>query len=325
MDDLKNSRQDKIISTKPTLDNATMSDPQHQAIVFADVSGSSALYKRVGNNEAKGLIDNAIEAMRAITHQWQGRVVKTIGDEIMACFSNVDNACAAAQSMQKDCEEHNSLSGLSLRIGISYGDVIEDGDNDVFGEAVNDAAYVTSIARARQVVLTQSVNDAVSKAVQKQCQEFDKIRIKGSLKRTTIYRLEWETKSLSDTYSHSATTVLHISDVNQRLAEVGLTLRHNHSVQHITPDITPFIIGRDQRKSNLHINNGLASREHCHIIHRRGKYVLVDHSTNGTYVTQPDQPEIYLRREELPLTGKGIIAIGQHSADCQGGIIEFEL
>jgi len=75
----------------------------------------------------------------------------------------------------------------------------------------------------------------------------------------------------------------------------------------------PFIIGRDHRKSHLHVDSSLASRDHCHIVIHRGKFVLVDHSTNGTYVKTPEQPEIYLRREELPLQGEGTISIGRRA------------
>ncbi|MBT8134211.1 MAG: adenylate/guanylate cyclase domain-containing protein, partial [Gammaproteobacteria bacterium] len=44
---------------------------------------------------------------------------------------------------------------------------------------------------------------------------------------------------------------------------------------------------------------------------RRGKFVLLDHSTNGTYVKLNDQNDIFIRREELPLIGEGHISLGE--------------
>jgi class 3 adenylate cyclase len=65
---------------------------QTQAIMFADVSGSSALYKRVGNEQAKATIDDAVQFMTALTIVHEGTLVKTIGDEIMARFDLVNQA-----------------------------------------------------------------------------------------------------------------------------------------------------------------------------------------------------------------------------------------
>ena len=64
--------------------------------MFADVSGSSGLYKQIGNEQAKAIIDEAVQFMTAITIVNEGTVVKTIGDEIMARFNDGNQACEAA-------------------------------------------------------------------------------------------------------------------------------------------------------------------------------------------------------------------------------------
>ena len=292
---------------------------QHQAIMFADVSGSSALYKRVGNEQAKAIIDEAIYFMTAITIVNDGVVVKTIGDEIMARFNEGNDACEAAIAIQRRCMTDPNLKDLGIRIGIAYGEVLIT-HNDVFGERVNDAACVAHIARGNQIVITQSVVDVLTKSLQPDCQMFDRINIKGESEHTLIYRLEWE-RSGKD---NRATMVMAIHDVAGFMEKFQLSLDFNGRHIVLLPEQTPYHIGRDPAKSQLLVEHELASREHCHIEFRRGKYVLVDHSTNGTFVCMEDQNPIYLRREELPLQGEGKISLGQKICSDSTCIIQFK-
>ena len=67
----------------------------------------------------------------------------------------------------------------------------------------------------------------------------------------------------------------------------------------------------------------MASRTHGKIELRRDKFVLIDHSANGTYVKLGNNPEVLLRREEYVLSGSGQIAFGQSCSSSQE-IVEFE-
>lgn len=279
---------------------------EHQAIMFADVSGSSALYKRLGNAQAKAIIDETVQFMTAITIVHEGTVVKTIGDEIMARFNESTQACEAAIAIQQRSIKEPRLKDLGIRIGIAYGDVLIT-MNDVFGDIVNDAAYVAHIARANHIVVTQGIMDALDDSLRRDCQMFDHISIKGETEKTLIYRLEWQHPG----NENRATMVMPIHDVTRYVDKFLLELCVNNKKIALLPEQTPFHIGRDPHKAQLLIENNLASREHCHIEFRRGKYVLIDHSTNGTYVYIDDQTPIYLRREELPLQGRGFIGLGQ--------------
>ncbi|MGI1678512.1 MAG: adenylate/guanylate cyclase domain-containing protein [Cellvibrionaceae bacterium] len=291
--------------------------------MFADVSGSSALYKRQGNLKAKQLIDTAINLMKSITLTNSGSVVKTIGDEVMARFNTPEDACRAASEIQQQCSlatANEEEQGLAIRIGMDFGRTVLDG-SDIFGDTVNDAAHVAHIARPNQIVITQSMVNALPPNFQEQCQEFDRIKIKGEAKKSLIYRFVWEQSS----EDHSATMVMAINHITQKIDANILQLDYNNKVVAVSSETLPFIIGRDHRIANLHIDSSLASRDHCHIVMQRGKFVLVDHSTNGTYIKAPDQPEIYLRREQLPLIGEGTISIGRRAAQAPELTITYSL
>lgn len=287
---------------------------QTLAVMFADVSGSSALYKRLGNLLAKRSVDDAIAMMSQETQEHGGQVVKTIGDEIMARFDTAKAACQAAIAMQREARR----DGVALRIGIAYGPALIDNE-DVFGDTVNDAACVTHIARANQIVLTHRLVKELAGELRERCQEFDRVAVKGDTRHSLIYRLQWE----SATQSHSATTVMSIEEIAGKMSGYQLSLTLGGLTLTIHPEQTPYIVGRDPSSAHLHIRSGLASRDHCHILFRRGKFVLVDHSTNGTYVSGPEQPEIYLRREEFPLLGEGTISLGQPAERAGEWLIHY--
>ena len=66
------------------------------------------------------------------------------------------------------------------------------------------------------------------------------------------------------------------------------------------------------KQCDLVVNTDHASRCHARIEYRRGKFILIDQSTNGTFVTLANGKEVYLKREEMILWGDGIISIGSN-------------
>ncbi len=290
-----------------------------RTILFADVSGSSALYKSEGNVKAKTTIDQIIKIMMFNTRKFEGRVIKTIGDEIMACFDNSEKACQAAMAIQQEVESAANELQLGVRIGIGFGKTLEEG-TDLFGEAVNDAAFVTGIAKSSQILLTDSVIEHLPESLRNCTQEFDQVAIKGANDHSTIHRLFWKTPSAG----FSETQVFSSKEVTSHLDDSSIFLFLDNQRFRISAKETPFVIGRNKTQVSLFIDSELVSREHCQIVFRRGKFVLVDHSTNGTFIKPDEAQELYLRREELPLLGCGTISLGVSHTANSGVTIRFE-
>lgn len=72
------------------------------------------------------------------------------------------------------------------------------------------------------------------------------------------------------------------------------------------------------------VNDTFASREHIRFESRRGKFVLLDTSTNGTYV-ETAEGDFYLRREELVLRGTGKISLGRELSQNPDQFISYEI
>src|SRR2546429_9270925 len=118
-----------------------MEESRQTTVLFADVSGSTKLYETAGDAAALTAIGRCIERMRKAAESTGGRVVKTIGDEIMALFPSPDAAAGAASEMHATIEQLPEVGGakLGVRVGFHSGPVIQRED-DVFGDTVNMAA-----------------------------------------------------------------------------------------------------------------------------------------------------------------------------------------
>jgi class 3 adenylate cyclase len=293
---------------------------QIKAILFADISGSSALYKSSGNQSAKEIVDFLLDAMGLIVSNNNGLIIKSIGDEIMTCFEDCNSCLNAATEMQLKFNSILQQPELGLSVGIGFGEVICD-KNDVFGEAVNDAAYLTHVAQGGQILLSESVFNLLDLKMKAKVSEFDRVIMKGANSESNIYRYAWQGGRVSD----SETQLMSVEMVIQELGSAVLELNYNGEIITISSEQTPFYLGRDEHKCNLIVDAEQVSRQHCQIKFSRGKFVLVDHSTNGCYITTANKGEMYIRREEYPLIGDASLSLGIRSEMAPFDIIDLSL
>ena len=292
-------------------DNASL--PTAFAVLFADVSGSTRLYDTVGDTLAIAAVGACMEIFRSSTHATSGRVVKTIGDEVMSAFATADNAAEAALQIQQSVDALDPVSGskLGVRIGFHYGPAVERGD-DLFGDTVNLASRLAGVATRGQIILSLDTTRRLGEALRAACRPLYSIPLKGKSAEVPICELTWRE-------SDDATTMMPALRASQERTVLRLLYRNLEIV--LDSARNSITLGRDQR-SDLVVPERMASREHGHIEQRSGKFVLVDHSANGTYVTVRGDRELVLRREECVLQGRGVIALGQPRAKATE-LVEF--
>jgi class 3 adenylate cyclase len=274
-----------------------------RAVLFADVVGSTRLYETFGDDQAKQMIDECLVALTAVVLQYGGRVVKTIGDEIMCVLPSADNGCLAATDMHQKIMALPMVSGVkrSVRIGFHYGAVIEE-NNDVFGDTVNLAARMAGLAKGMQIITTGTTVTGLSPMLQLSTRSIAALSIKGKGDEVDVREVIWQGgEELTMTTASIAVTTKPV------------TLYLEHGTQTWELDRDGIVIGRDAQ-CNIVIADRNASRQHARIERRRDKFFLVDQSTNGTFVAFANAPEVVLRREELMLRGSGRIGFG-HSVE----------
>lgn len=274
------------------------------AIVFADVTGSVRLFDALGDEKAWQLIQKCLKGMTEEVDGHQGRVIKTIGDEVMCTFSTADDAVNAAMNMQERVRD-DSIDGssnepaLSVRIGIHFGEVIPK-DNDVFGDAVNLASRMATAAKGGQIITTQFTAEALSASLKSSVRLVDRMPVKGKRDPINIYEVVWE-----EGITNVATNVVNSEDVEARLS-----LRYRDKVIVMNHTSAPMMLGRG-RQAHLRIDDANASRIHLRVEYSRGKFLIFDESVNGTYVLTPAGEVILRRNESHVLSGTGQISLGR--------------
>jgi uncharacterized protein YdeI (BOF family) len=252
------------------------------AIVFADVVGSTQLYDKFGDTKASETVALCLDVMKDATYQFNGTVIKTIGDEVM---SKKDDGIP-----------------VSIRIGCHYGPVVQE-QNDIFGAAVHTANRMTSQAKAKQIVISGFTVEKMSPELRKQTRQIDVATVRGRLDEVALYELVWQPEE--------ATSMLPtIEWENQVRRASKLLLNFRDTTVEVSDQRKSINMGRAD-DNDLVVKGNLISRIHAKIEMRRGKFVLIDQSTNGTFMQNIQGQEKFLRRDSAELDSEGTIGLGR--------------
>ena len=283
-------------------------------VLFADVSGSTKLYETAGDTVAHAAIEKCVNLMREKTVNAKGRVIKTIGDEVMSAFPNADAAADAAIEMQSAISEMPPVGNtqIGIRIGFNHGPVVER-DGDVFGDAVNLAARLAGVATKGQIITARDTVMLMSPMLKAATRAITTIQVKGKAQEIQVYELIWQ-------QSEDMTTLASQKSVYKpKNAKLRLIVQGSDVI--LSSEKPAVALGRDA-SADLVIKERMASRAHGKIERRLDKFILTDHSANGTFITVEGDKEIVLRREEFTLRGHGWIAFGQTRATATD-VVEF--
>ncbi|MCA9670034.1 MAG: hypothetical protein KC503_30775 [Myxococcales bacterium] len=134
------------------------------ALLFSDLTGSTALYSEVGDAAAYALVQDHFELLSAAIEANEGSIVKTIGDAVMAGFPDERRALGAALAMLRDfpafCGEQRHGEHVGLKLGVHAGPcyaVRANGLLDYFGQTVNVAARLQGKAKSGEVIVTREL------------------------------------------------------------------------------------------------------------------------------------------------------------------------
>ena len=285
-----------------------MPEDRQVAIVFADVVGSTRLYEHLGDDKARETVQRCLAVMKDATEDFQGTVIKTMGDEVMSTFPEADDAISAAAQMQQRITDNPSFHEegvhVAIRVGCHFGTVTVD-DRDIFGAAVHTANRMTSQAKAGQIMLTGSTVEHLGHQWQALARQIDVTMVKGQADQVELYEVLWQPEE--------ATSMLPALDMGGSAEVTPGVLRLKFGGREYLlgeNGASTVTLGRAE-DNDLVVKGNLISRIHARIESGRKNFVLVDESTNGTFVQQDDGQEIYVRRDSLELTGSGVIGMGR--------------
>lgn len=298
-----------------------MSNETEVAVLFADVVGSTRLYEVLGDHQARDMILNCVDLMRGATERNRGTVIKTIGDEILAIFPTANDAVNAAGEMQQDIGAHPELSvqgqHVAIRIGCHYGPVVLE-NKDIFGSSVHTANRMTSQAKAGQIILTSGTVERLSPEWRAVTRQIDVTPVRGRSEEIELFEVLWQQE-----------------DATSMLPSIAIDARTGHRprrarVRYLGRE---FVLGDDREsltmgraeENDVVVKGTLISRLHARIEMARNRFMLVDQSTNGTFVTSQEGKEAFVRRDSVALQGKGLIGLGRLPEAAAQDAIRYQI
>jgi adenylate cyclase len=274
-------------------------------VLFADIAKSTQLYDILGDTRAQTEISAWLKALSEVTVRHGGTVIKKIGDEVLCTFENVANAVAAGREMQQTLDRlpvHDApqVGSPNIYVGIHCGKVIEE-EGDIYGDVVNVAARLVALAKQRQVLLSEEAAKKLSANEADNIKLIDTEVVQGKFEEIRYYEYTWE--------QFDQTMI-----INQHLEKK--TLKHRlelRSADHskIVDQAHPVATFGRQGHNDFILHNERVSRTHARIEYRSGKFILIDQSSNGTFVFTLKEKKIFLQREEAILPPNGYLNFGE--------------
>jgi class 3 adenylate cyclase len=178
----------RTLFAKDLLKRGTPLKVARAALLFSDLTGSTALYTKVGDAAAFRLVDDHFDVMRAVIAAHDGVVVKTMGDAVMAAFVDERSCALAAIDALKRFEAFRLSQSNGEHVGIKVGlyagacyVVTANGALDYFGQTVNVASRVQHLAASGEAVLPSEVHGALGPADQAALEIVERFeaRVKG--------------------------------------------------------------------------------------------------------------------------------------------------
>jgi len=297
-------------------------------VVFTDLIGSTGVFEAIGNVKATEVVTRLTGWIGEICVAYGGRVVKTMGDGVLAIFPEGPQAIEAMVEMQrshqKNLQQMPPNLQMPIRIGVASGDV-EMVANDCFGDAVNVAARLSDLTGPHQIWANAESLVHVNLRDGIRMRALGPITIRGRAEPCLAYQVEWKEGESTEFLTMQAGLDTRVGDIpiDALGGQIELTWVDTNKV--FKSFEMPVHIGR-VREVEFLVNDPRVSRTHARIDWRNGSVMLVDVSTYGVWVRFAGATsDLILRREECVLHGRGEIALGASFSDLSVPTVRFSV
>lgn len=301
----------------------------HTTVVFVDLTGSTGVYETLGNTKATQAILRLTTWIGQICEAHAGRVVKTLGDGVLAVFPNgtsaIDSVVEMQRNHQKRIEKWPANLRMRLQVGVDSGEVVVV-DGDCYGDAVNVASRLSDLSGPDQIWASDSVVEQLPAdgADGARCRSLGPISIRGRVETRVVYRIEWQVDIPSEIMTLPGRLDPNAGKPNTPHGEITLAWLDVKTI--FDASQMPIHLGRVIGAEFI-VKDPRVSRIHARIDWRQGSFVLTDVSSYGSWIRFNGSPgtELALRREECVLHGDGEIALGAPFGDFTVPTVQFWL
>ncbi len=297
-------------------------------VVFADLMGSTGLFEATGNATAARAVTGLTEWISEIFIAHEGRVVKTLGDGVLATFARNSDAIEAVVELQRRHQKHMGSAKVAMRmpirVGIASGE-IEIVAGDCFGDAVNVASRLSDMTGGHQIWATDLVLQELEEAPGVRFRPLGPIVVRGRTEPCNVYQVDWKVEENSDMLTMQAEFDSMMPNSKQDALGVQVQISWLDQVMVFKSFDLPIHVGRSVSVEFV-VNDPRVSREHVRIEWRNGSIVLTDVSSYGCWLRFAGAgADLLLRRDECVLHGEGEIALGASFADFTVPTLSFKV
>lgn len=317
------------MTSQPTPDNC---------VLIAEVAGDTPLLDKLGKLETLRAVERCRNRAERSVDAYQGHIVRAEGRTLIAQFSRSENAALAAFDLRARVKQLPPVSGVILSIQVAIHATPQEGSSSPDAEALTKARELVAATPAGQILVSEAGAAALPENIRSQLvlEHIDALPEKifvfrpGSVPTSasspeayapTATSLSLD-QSAFDTTTHSQSPVFTAAaPAPQR---TSLMLRHNKNTLSVS-DNHPVVLAGREEGNDLVIADRRASRHHARIEWRHNHFVLIDTSTNGTFMVDDAGNEVVLRRGEADLPARGRIAFGYSPTEVGAEVVFFDI
>ncbi|KIN61912.1 Adenylate cyclase [Sulfitobacter noctilucicola] len=279
-------------------------------VLIADITGSTTLYDQMSDSDALALISVVLNGMRTIIEDNGGHCVKSQGDDTLSFFDDADQVFQAARQMI----EADWGNGLGVHAGVCHGEVVSH-DADIYGDAVNTAARLSTLSKAKEVLLSDTVFERLSERNSALCVAMGGITLKGKREATRVHSF-----AVSDMTTQTVFLAAQDSIPGPCTESAALTYGEAEWTLY---DGESLMVGRsDECEAVLELP--WVSRKHGSFELRAAQLEYTDHSSSGSTVITADGQEFKLQRRSMPLSGSGVVLVGTRDRALDTSLIRYD-
>ncbi len=255
-------------------------------------------------SEADHVLGRCAKRIRNVVESFGGTAAQRSDGKVIGYFSENEDALQSAIEIQRRVQSLPPVSGVPLTVGVGVCGGHEDGERAFFPqEGSNPAADLCNLAEPRQVLFSMPRRAGALPWMSFVAQALPALTLNSGKRRLGVFRVDWQK------YDLFALRLM----ISRSAREGLLYLRFNDADMVLDPYHPVLSIGRNP-DCDFRLLDPHASRTHARIEWRAGGFVLIDTSSNGTLVSLEGEGEIFLRRREIRLHGRGLIRFGGRSA-----------
>jgi serine/threonine protein kinase/class 3 adenylate cyclase len=215
---------DELLKARAEIDEQLRKHKDALTVLFTDVVGSTSYFERNGDTAGLVMIHRHDDLVTRAIAQFNGKVIKTIGDSAMAEFPDPASAVRAAVEIERQFLKLNLTlledQRVEVRIGVHTGVGFRKG-NDLFGDVVNVASRIVRRTASAQILISRAMYDAVSTEQDLHCRWLHKLTIDGRTEKEDIYEVVWtDVDAYRDIQERMASST-HIPPRYEVLGQIG--------------------------------------------------------------------------------------------------------